>query len=163
MKTNELYLKTIFCCMACDGDIAKEEVALVNSITSEQEIFRGMDIEATINEYVVSINSTGVLFLKQYLKELSMQELSAEEQLNIVDFAIRTIYADNKIEYSEVKFFKKIRSRLSLTDEQILAVNPDIEEFLFPDINVVEDPEWGNVVFSNINFAEYDDQNNSVG
>lgn len=69
MKTNELYLKTIFCCMACDGDIAKEEVALVNSITSEQEIFRGMDIEATINEYVVSINSTGVLFLKQYLKE----------------------------------------------------------------------------------------------
>lgn len=80
---------------------------MVNSITSEQEIFRGMDIEATINEYVVSINSTGVLFLKQYLKELSMQELSAEEQLNIVDFAIRTIYADNKIEYSKSNSSRK--------------------------------------------------------
>lgn len=26
MKTNELYLKTLFCCCACDGEIAQEEV-----------------------------------------------------------------------------------------------------------------------------------------
>lgn len=142
--------------MACDGDIAKEEVVLVNSITSEQEIFRSMNIEATINEYVASINSTGALFLKQYLKELGMQQLSDEEQMRIISFAVQTIFADNKIEYSEVKFFKKIRSRLSLTDEQILAIHPDIEDFLLPDINVVEDPEWGNVVFNDINFAEYE-------
>ena len=156
MNINELYIKTIFCCMACDGDIAKEEVVLVNSITSEQEIFRSMNIEATINEYVASINSTGALFLKQYLKELGMQQLSDEEQMRIISFAVQTIFADNKIEYSEVKFFKKIRSRLSLTDEQILAIHPDIEDFLLPDINVVEDPEWGNVVFNDINFAEYE-------
>ena len=24
---NELYLKTVFACMACDGDIAQEEIA----------------------------------------------------------------------------------------------------------------------------------------
>lgn len=47
MNTNELYLKTIFCCMACDGDIAKEEVSLVNDITAKQELFRDMNIEAT--------------------------------------------------------------------------------------------------------------------
>lgn len=139
--------------MACDGDIAKEEVALANKMTSEQEAFSGMDIEATMNGYVASINSTGVLFLKQYLKELGMQELSDEEQMKIVDFAVQTIFADGKIEYSEVKFFKKIRVRLSLTDEQILAVHPEIEDFLLPDINVVEDPEWSNVVFNDISFA----------
>ena len=36
MNINELYIKTIFCCMACDGDIAKEEVELIKSITSKQ-------------------------------------------------------------------------------------------------------------------------------
>ena len=156
MKIQELYLKTLFCCMACDGDIAKEEVALVRDITSKQDIFDGMDVNAVINGYVTSINANGALFLKQYLKELSSQELSNEEQKMIVDFALQTIFADNRIEYSEVKFFKKIRSRLSITDEEILANHPDVEDFLLPDINVAEDPIWENVVFDNINFAEYE-------
>lgn len=141
--------------MACDGDIAKEEVKLVNEITFKQKLFKDIDVEAKINEYVASINAKGVLFLKQYLKELGTQELSNKEQMIIVDFAIQTICADTKIEYSEVKFFKKIRSRLSLTDEQILAKHPDIEDFLLPDINVIEDLEWNNAVFENINLAEY--------
>ena len=150
MNTQELYLKTIFCCMACDGDIANEEVALVHDITSKQDVFDGMDVNAVINGYVASINANGALFLKQYLKELSSQELSNEEQKKIVDFALQTIFADNRIEYSEVKFFKKIRSRLSLTDEEILANHPDVEDFLLPDINVEEDPIWENVVFEKI-------------
>ena len=29
MTKEELYLKTIFCCIACDGDIATEEVDMV--------------------------------------------------------------------------------------------------------------------------------------
>lgn len=156
MNTQELYLKTIFCCMACDGDIANEEVALVHDITSKQDVFDGMDVNAVINGYVASINANGALFLKQYLKELSSQELSNEEQKMIVDFALQTIFADNRIEYSEVKFFKKIRSRLSITDEEILANHPDVEDFLLPDINVAEGPIWENVVFDNINFAEYE-------
>lgn len=141
--------------MACDGDIAKEEVLLVNDITSKQESFRNINIEAIINDYVAAINEKGVLFLKQYLKELEAQKLSIEEQMIIIDLAIQTIYADSKIEYSEVKFFKKIRNRLSLNDEQILTKYPDIEDFLLPDINVIEDPEWNDVIFENINLAEY--------
>lgn len=156
MNTQELYLKTIFCCMACDGDIAKEEISLVKEVTSLQDDFRNMDVETMINEYVTLINADGTMFLKKYLKELEQQKLSYEEQIRIVDLAMKTILADNRVEYSEVKFFKKIRSRLSLTDEQILAVYPDMEDFLLPDINVAEDPVWNNVLFDNINFAEYE-------
>ena len=115
-----------------------------------------MDVNAIINGYVASINDNGALFLKQYLNELSSQELSNNEQKTIVDFALKTIFADNRIEYSEVKFFKKIRSRLSLTDEEILDNHPDVEDFLLPDINVAEDPVWENVVFEIINFADYE-------
>lgn len=155
MNIKELYIKTIFCCMACDGDIAKEEVELIKNIASKQNTFDGINVESTINEYIALINANGAVFLKKYLYELANQKLSDEEQFQIIDFAIQTILADNRIEYSEVKFFKKIRYRLSLTDEQILAVHPDIEDFLLPDINIAEDPVWGNVIFENINFAEY--------
>lgn len=155
MNIKELYIKTIFCCMACDGDIAKEEVGLIKNIASKQNTFDGINVESTINEYIALINANGTVFLKKYLYELANQKLSDEEQFQIIDFAIQTILADNRIEYSEVKFFKKIRYRLSLTDEQILAVHPDIEDFLLPDINIAEDPVWENVIFENINFAEY--------
>lgn len=141
--------------MACDGDIAKEEVELIKNIASKQNMFDGINVESTINEYIALINANGAVFLKKYLYELANQKLSDEEQFQIIDFAIQTILADNRIEYSEVKFFKKIRYRLSLTDEQILAVHPDIEDFLLPDINIAEDPVWENVIFENINFAEY--------
>ena len=157
MNVNELYLKTIFCCMACDGDIAKEELALVSKITLEQPGFAEMDIEAILNSYVTGINEKGTTFLTNYLKELSDVELTEQQQLCIVDFAVQTIVADSKIEYTEVKFFKKIRSRLSLTDEEILEHQKiDVEDWLLPDIRVAEEPEWKDVTFENIKLTEYE-------
>ena len=107
-------------------------------------------MEVTLKKYVDSINENGVSFLNQYLSEVAEDELTKEEQMCLVDLAFKTIEADNRIEYSEVKFFKKIRVRLSLTDEEILAKYPDKEDFLLPDLNVAADPEWNNVTFAEI-------------
>ena len=41
---------------------------------------------------------------------------------------------DEQIEYSEIKIFKNIRHRLKISDENILTVLPDIEQFLEEDI-----------------------------
>lgn len=154
MTTKELYLKTIFCCMACDGDIATEEVTLVKNISSENKMVEDIDVEQLLNQWIADINKNGALFLKKYLKELAEQELSPEEQLMIVDYALQTIEADNRIEYSEVKFFKKIRSRLSISDEDILKAHPDKEDFLLPDINVEEDPMWTDIHLSTISLEQ---------
>jgi len=154
MELQELYLKTVFSCMACDGDIAPEEVNLVKKLASETELFGQLDVESKINSYVAAINKDGRAFLKSYLNDVAEAELSVEEQMNIVDLAFKTIIADNVIEYAEVKFFKKIRARLSLSDEAILERHPDKEDFLLPDINVVEDPEWSYIQFAPISLAE---------
>lgn len=91
------------------------------------------------------------MFLQSYLKELNSVELNETEQLLLVSLAIKAIEADNRIEYTEVKFFKKIRSRLTVSDKAILAKYPDIEDFLLPDINATEIPEWDeNTIFSQI-------------
>ena len=72
------------------------------------------------------------------------------EQMFVIDFAIKTIEADERIEYSEIKFFKKIRRRLFISDEKILEKYPNKEDYLLQDINTVEEPIWNN----GIQFAE---------
>ena len=151
MTKQELYLKTMFCSMACDGDIAQEEIEMVKAIAMQTPMLEGLDVENVLNTYVSAINQDGSLFLKKYLNELSEVDLTSEEELQIVELSIRMIEADTRIEYSEVKFFKKIRSRLSVSDEQILAQHPDKEDFLLPDIDVMEEPIWNdNVTFADI-------------
>lgn len=144
MTKEELYLKTIFCCIACDGDIATEEIEMVRSLCVRNELFRNMDSEKLLNSWIVEINEHGGSFLLSYLKEINTVELDEKEQLMMVSFAIEAIEADNRIEYAEVKFFKKIRSRLTISDEAILAKHPGKEDFLLPDINVAEIPDWNN-------------------
>lgn len=150
MKNKELFFKTIFACMACDGDIATEEVQLLRELIANTDLFNDIDVEVTLKRYVDSINQNGVAFLNEYLSEVADDDLTKDEQMCLVDLAFKTIEADNRIEYSEVKFFKKIRVRLSLTDDEILANYPDKEDFLLPDLNVAENPEWNNVTFAEI-------------
>lgn len=140
METNELYLKTLFCCSACDGEIAPEEVSLVKQIS--------------LNSYVDSINEQGSIFLKDYLSEVANSTLSNAEQVKLIELAIKMIEADNQILYSEVKFFKKIRNRLSVSDDCILEKLPDSEDYLLPDISS-EDKDFEEVGnFEQIYFAE---------
>ena len=142
MTKEELYLKTIFCCIACDGDIATEEVDMVKDLCAKDNIFHDVDPEKYLNSWITEINEQGGMFLQSYLKELISVDLNETEQLLIVSLAIKAIEADNRIEYTEVKFFKKIRSRLTISDEAILAEYPNKEDFLLPDINITEIPQW---------------------
>lgn len=142
MTKEELYLKTIFCCIACDGNIATEEVDMVRDLCAKDRIFHNLDSEEYLNSWITEINEQGGAFLQTYLKEINSVELNEQEQLLLVSLAIKAIEADNSIEYAEVKFFKKIRSKLTISDKAILAEHPDKEDFLLPDINITEIPQW---------------------
>ena len=142
MTKEELYLKTIFCCIACDGNIATEEVDMVKNLCAKDRIFHNLDSEEYLNSWITEINEQGGVFLQTHLKEINSVELNKQEQLLLVSLAIKAIEADNSIEYAEVKFFKKIRSKLNISDEAILAEHPDKEDFLLPDINITEIPQW---------------------
>lgn len=155
MNTKELYLKTIFCCIACDGDIANEEVELIRNMASTSNTFDDLEVEELLNEWIAEINENGARFLQSYLSDLGEAKLSNQEQLMIADLAIQSIEADNRIEYSEVKFFKKIRSRLSIGDEAILKEHPDKEDLLLPDIQTNDKLVWDtDTHFSKISLKE---------
>jgi uncharacterized tellurite resistance protein B-like protein len=131
---NELYLKTAFCCMACDGDIANEEIRLIRDYVKTTSLFEGLDVEKLLNEYVSSINDTGISFLNTFLNELQNEELTTDEKVKILKIAIRMIEEDDEVLYSEIKFFKRINACLNVSNEIIEKEFPDNEYYFLPDI-----------------------------
>jgi uncharacterized tellurite resistance protein B-like protein len=131
---DKLLLKTTFCCMASDGHIDNREIALIKSMCEKSPLFKDFNFQEEINSLVSKINTRGKEFISYYFDLLGKSTLTEKEELTLIDFAIQTIKADELIEYSEIKFFKNIRHRLKISDENILAVFPDIEQFLEEDI-----------------------------
>jgi len=134
IKFNELLLKTAFSCMACDADIDERELQLIKQLHKDKQIFGDIDINAKLDELLIDINNNGNQFLKDYLRELKVSNLSENEELKLIEVAISTIKADDKVEYSEIKFFKVIRAKLSIENEPILNIHPNFEEYLERDI-----------------------------
>ena len=131
---DKLLLKTAFSCMACDGDIDKREIVLIKTMHQNKKIFGDIDINLELDNLLLEINRDGHQFLKSFFSELKSSSLSEQNDLNLIEVAIETIKADEKIEYSEVKFFKVIRSNLKINNEAILDIHPDFEEYLEQDI-----------------------------
>lgn len=131
---DKLLIKTAFCCMASDGNIDKREIELIQSLYQESDLFKELDFQEVLNQLVGEINKSGKMFIQDYFDLLSKSDLTEKEELSLIELAIKTIYADEQVEYSEIKFFKNIRHRLEVNDERILEVFPDIEMFLEEDI-----------------------------
>lgn len=136
MEFNELLLRTAFACMSCDGDIAPEEVDLIRQADKEQHLFGDIDVNVELDKLVNEINIKGKGFLKQYLNSLAEQTLSEDEELKVADVAVRMIRADNVIQYSELKFFKVLRSNFKVvSDKNLLEKVENIDEsYLAQDI-----------------------------
>lgn len=128
--------------MACDGEIADEEVALLNKLALTEQVFGDLDIQMSINNYIESINKLGMVFLEEYLVDVKNANLDDTDSLQLVKIAIDTIEADNQVEYSEVSFFKRIRKQLSIKDEVILEAMPDKEDYLLPDVETEDIFDW---------------------
>ena len=131
---DKLLINTAFCCMASDGNIDKREIKLIKSMCEKSPLFKDLNFQEEINQLVKNINSKGKVFIQEYFNQLKNAELSKQEELTLIDFAIQTINADEQIEYAEIKFFKNIRHRLKISDENILEAYPDIEMYLEEDI-----------------------------
>lgn len=148
MITSELLLKTAFCCMACDGDIAPEEISTLNEFALNSQSFKDIDIQNTINGYVIAINDKKGSFLTEYLSEVKNANLDDDSSLRLIDIAIKMIEADNVIEYSEVSFFKRIRNNLNISDDILYEKMPDKEDYFLPDIKRPEEFEWSGMINS---------------
>lgn len=131
---DRLLLKTAFCCMASDGKIDKREIKIIKSLCEKSHLLKDLNFQDEINILVSKINARGKEFISYYFELLQNSDLSEQDELTLIDFAINTIKADEQIEYSEIKFFKVIRHNLKINDEKIVSAYPEIESWLEQDI-----------------------------
>ena len=165
MELNELLLRTAFACMACDGDIAPEEVQLIKDYAKDSNIFGDIDVDKELDLLLKEINSKGKRFLKEYLSKVYEATLNEEEKIQLLNVAVRMIRADNVIEYSEIKFFKVIRSNLKAVNNDTILEKVDgiTEDFLAEDIRA-DHLQLYDDYFENIEIPKFDlnEFNNSV-
>ena len=136
MKNKDFLLRTAFVCMSCDGNIAEEEIKMIKQMAIEKHLFGDIDIEKELECLIMEINQKGKAFMRQYLRELSQSSMTVDEELQIADVAVQVIRTDKRIEYSEIKFFKVLRSNLKVvSDETLLEKIEGIDEnYLAQDI-----------------------------
>lgn len=128
--------------MACDGDIAADEIVQLKDFAEKDDSWKGFDIQTAVNKGIVEINERGAAYLSDYLKEVADADLDDDGSIKLIDVAIRMIEADKKVEYSEVKFFKKIRAVLKVSDEKLFQTFPDKEDYFLPDISAPKEFDW---------------------
>jgi len=134
LNFDKLLINTAFCFMASDGKIDAREIDIIRSMCAEKTLIN--DIDQEINFLISKINKKGNLFISEYFDLLTNSTLTENEEILLIDFAIKTIKADEQIEYSEIKLFKTVRQYLSLSNETLLTFFPEIETFLESDLNI---------------------------
>jgi uncharacterized tellurite resistance protein B-like protein len=134
MMKKKLMIKTAFACMACDGSLDTREVECVRQFIQDEDICPVDELKNELDKLVDEFNLDANTFMSQFFSDLHHTDLTEDDQLKIISYALAIIRADKEIDYREIKFFKIIRSLLSVADEEIRAKFEDIDEFLAEDI-----------------------------
>ena len=117
-----IILKTAICCMACDGTINEEEVKILHD-----SLKNDFDLDIIQSE-IVSFNSMGKQYLKEYINSLCEYKNKHDLHIKILNTAVKMIKADQEVEYAEIKFFKLIFNTLGIEPQFVLENISDIDE-----------------------------------
>lgn len=123
---SKLLIKTVFSFMTCDGHISPKEVEFLKQLAKEKVDLTGIDIEKELNQMIELINLKGLDFFDDYFKKLNNSTLTEEQELLLLESAIQTITADDKVKREEINFLKILRTALKSPDQKILDKFPKI-------------------------------------
>lgn len=120
-----LHLKTVFAFMICDTHISQDEVSLIRQ-KAKDKVFGDLKIEDELAELIDHVNRRGIDFFDDYFKKIQRVEMTDEEELNLLQSAIQTIKADDKITQEEINFLKILRVLLQVSNESIVTRFPEV-------------------------------------
>lgn len=115
----KILFDTVFCTMACDGDIDQREIEEMKKIDQHTAYFEDIDLSRELDHLVSRINEKGSKVISELFNQISSSDLNTIQELLILEVSLRVIYADERIDENEIKFIKLLRSKLRLHDETI--------------------------------------------
>ncbi len=124
MKNSEFkdfLFKSAVIAMACDGDIAEEEINEIKTIVANEIYFMGYEFEEPLQKNIEAIKINGKYAVNQFLQEITNNDLNEHQELLLIEVLLKIIQADTKVEENELRFLHLAKSKLK-TDEQTLIV-----------------------------------------
>ena len=124
MKNSEFkdfLFKSAVIAMACDGNIAEEEINEIKNIVANEIYFMGYEFEGPLHKNIEEIKINGKNAVNQFLQEITTNNLNEHQELLLIEVILKIIQADAIIEENELKFFHLAKSKLK-TDEQTLII-----------------------------------------
>lgn len=122
LNFKDFLFKSAVIAMACDGNIAEEEINEIKNIVANEIYFMGYEFEEPLQKNIDDIKSNGKNAINQFLQEITLNNLDEHQELLLIEVLLKVIHADTKVEENELKFLQLAKSKLK-TDEQTLIVN----------------------------------------
>lgn len=118
---NVTYQKTLFkivmCVMACDGEIHQSEIEEIELAFKQTDFFNELKFEEEMASVIEALEEDGKKFLWDSVTLLSDNDLTAVQELQVLELMLRIIYADGRVDKNEITFLKIVKARLSVSDE----------------------------------------------
>lgn len=124
MKNSEFkdfLFKSAVIAMACDGNIAEEEINEIKTIVANEIYFMGYEFEEQLRKNIEAIKINGKTAVNQFLQEITNNDLTEHQELLLIEVLLKIIQADTKFEENELRFLHMTKSKLK-TDEKTLIV-----------------------------------------
>lgn len=124
MKNSEFkdfLFKSAVIAMACDGDIAEEEINEIKNIVANEIYFMGYEFEEPLQKNIEAIKINGKNAVNQFLQEITNNDLNEHQELLLIEVLLKIIQADTKVEENELRFLHLAKSKIRI-DEQTLIV-----------------------------------------
>ncbi len=117
----DFLFKSAVIAMACDGNIADEEINEIENIVANEIYFMGYEFEEPLQKNIEAIKINGKNAVNQFLQEITTNDLNEHQELLLVEVILKIVQADAKVEENELRFLHLAKSKLK-TDEQTLII-----------------------------------------
>lgn len=125
-----LLLKAAVNLIACDGYIDDVEVLELRKIAENEMYFAGFDYVEELNTFINAVKTNGKESINSFLSEISRSEIKERQKFILLEVLIRVMESDDKIELNEMKFIQLVKTRLYLSDEELILHFPDKLSYL---------------------------------
>lgn len=121
----EAFYAILYACAAVDGEIADEEIEMMNKVVAKRDLLKGTDLK-TLNQKVIQLykdagSSSGTLIMKAIPKLNNTQR----EQCYISAYEL--FLADGNVQGSERKLLEDLQEALEISDSRAEELSSTIK------------------------------------
>lgn len=113
---HHLLFRTAVLVMACDGEIHAAEIEELRLAHQRTNYFAGIDFDAELSRLIDQIQGDKHAVIQAYFQTLGEHELDYVQQLQLLELALRIIYADQRVHENEKRFCQMIQRVLRIPE-----------------------------------------------